>query len=118
MSRRRAAGFDRRTLLQSAAAAAAGIAASPFIGDIREARAAWPADRPVRLVVANTPGGPSDLTARLIAPVLQEALGGSFIVENRPGGGANIGINAVIHAEPDGYTFHLATSIWVINPSL
>jgi tripartite-type tricarboxylate transporter receptor subunit TctC len=109
---------SRRRLLQSAAALGAGALASPFVGRIRPAHAAWPADRPVRIVVANTPGGPSDLTARLIGPALQEALGGNFIVENRPGGGANLGMQAVIRAEPDGYTLHLSTSIWVINPSL
>lgn len=120
MSRMRVpgAGIGRRQVLKYAAAATAGGLASPFIGPITAARAAWPADRPVKIVVANSPGGPSDLTARFIAPALQEALGGSFIVENRPGGGANIGMQAVIRAEPDGYTFHLSTSIWVINPSL
>ena len=108
----------RRNILKFAAALAGGAVASPFVGRIRGAHAAWPADRAVHIIVANSPGGPSDLTARFIAPALQEALGGSFIVENRPGGGGNIGINATIRAEPDGYTFHLATSIWVVNPSL
>ena len=107
----------RRRLLGLAVAAASGALAAPFAGTTRPASAAYP-DRPVRIVVANTPGGPSDLTARLIAPALQDALGASFLVENRPGGGANIGMNAVIRAEPDGYTLHLATSIWVINASL
>lgn len=111
-------GPNRRQVLKYASAAAGGAIASPFVGRINRAFAAYPADRPVRIVVANTPGGPSDLTARLIGPALQEALGGSFIVENRPGGGANLGMQAVIRAEPDGYTLHLSTSIWVINPSL
>lgn len=108
----------RRQILKWAGTLAAGAVASPFVSRMDKALAAWPADRPVRIVVANTPGGPSDLTARFIAPALQEGLGGTFIVENRPGGGANIGMTAVIRAEPDGYTLHLSTSIWVINPSL
>jgi tripartite-type tricarboxylate transporter receptor subunit TctC len=107
--------LDRRRILRSAGLLAVGAVAGPLLG--REARAAYP-DQPVRIVVANTPGGPSDLTARLIGPALQETLGGTFFVENRPGGGANIGMSAVIRAEPDGYTLHLSTSIWVINPSL
>lgn len=110
--------WDRRQALKYAGALAAGAVASPFVAPMREAKAAWPADRPIRIVVANSPGGPSDLTARLIGPALQEALGGNFIVENRPGGGANLGMQAVIRADPDGYTLHLSTSIWVINPSL
>ena len=109
---------SRRQILQYAGTLAAGGLASPFIARMNRALAAWPADRPVRIIVANTPGGPSDITARLIAPALQEALGGNFIVENRPGGGGNVGMQAVIRAEPDGYTLHLATSIWMLAPSL
>jgi tripartite-type tricarboxylate transporter receptor subunit TctC len=111
-------GLGRRQLLKYAGTFAAGAVASPFVGRLEQAYAAYPADRPVRIVVANSPGGPSDLTARLIAPALQEALHGNFIVENRPGGGGNIGMGAVIRADPDGYTLHLSTSIWVIAPSL
>jgi tripartite-type tricarboxylate transporter receptor subunit TctC len=120
MNTKRGKGYGpgRRQVLKYAGTLAAGAVASPFVGRIERAQAAWPHDRPVRIIVANSPGGPSDLTARFIAPVLQEALGQTFIVENRPGGGANIGMQAVIRAEPDGYTLHLSTSIWVINPSL
>lgn len=109
---------DRRQLLKYAGALAAGAVASPFVGHIERAFAAWPADRPVRIVVANSPGGPSDLIARFLAPALQETLGGSFIVENRPGGGGNIGMSAVIRSDADGYALLLSTSVWVINPSL
>jgi tripartite-type tricarboxylate transporter receptor subunit TctC len=119
MSRKRGTGdLGRRQVLKYAGTLAAGAVAAPFVGRIERAWAAWPKDRPVRIIVANSPGGPSDLTARFIAPVLQEALGQTFIVENRPGGGGTIGMGAVIRAEPDGYTLHLATSIWVIAPSL
>jgi tripartite-type tricarboxylate transporter receptor subunit TctC len=109
---------NRRRFLRYAGTVAAGAIASPFVGRLDPALAAWPADRPVRIVVANSPGGPSDLIARMLSPALQEALGGSFIVENRPGGGGNIGMSSVIRSDPDGYTLHLSTSIWVINPSL
>jgi len=109
---------SRRQILKYAGAVAAGVVASPFVGRIDRAYAAWPSDKPVRIVVANSPGGPSDLTARFIAPALREALGGVFIVDNRPGGGGNIGMQNVMKSDPDGYTFHLSTSIYVINPSL
>ncbi|MBN8920251.1 MAG: tripartite tricarboxylate transporter substrate binding protein [Rhizobiales bacterium] len=108
----------RRRTLKLLATAAAGAVASPFVGRIDRAFAAWPADRPVRVVVPNSPGGPSDLTARFIAPALQEILGGRFIVENRPGGSGNIGTQTVMRAEPDGYTFAVVTSGYAINPSL
>ena len=109
---------SRRQVLKYAGAVAAGVVASPFVGRINRAYAAWPNDKPVRIVVANSPGGPSDLTARFIAPALREALGGVFVVDNRPGGGGNIGMQNVMKSDPDGYTFHLSTSIYVINPSL
>lgn len=116
MQHDRNGGPSRRRLLETAGALGAGVLAAPFVS--RGARAAWPTDRPIRIIVANTPGGPSDIAARLIAPALQEALGASVIVENRGGGGGNIGILAVSRSEPDGYTLHLATSVFVINPSL
>jgi tripartite-type tricarboxylate transporter receptor subunit TctC len=111
-------GASRRQILKYAGVAMAGAVASPFVGRIESAFAKWPSDKPVRIVVANSPGGPSDLTARFIAPALREILGGAFVVENRPGGGGNIGMQNVMKSEPDGYTFHLSTSIYVINPSL
>ena len=62
------------------------------------------------------PAGPTDIMARIIAARLGERLGGSFIVENRPGAAGNIGMAAVAHAEPDGYTLLLASSTVVVNP--
>jgi tripartite-type tricarboxylate transporter receptor subunit TctC len=72
----------------------------------------------VRIVVANTPGGPSDIIARIMAASLQEAMGGSFFVENRGGAGGNIGMGLVARAEPDGYTLLLTTSAFAVNPGL
>ena len=95
---------------------AAGVAA-PAVLRVTGALAAYP-DRPVRIVVANTPGGPSDIIARIMAATLQEATGATFFVENRGGGGGNIGMGAVARSEPDGYTVLLATSSYSVNPSL
>jgi tripartite-type tricarboxylate transporter receptor subunit TctC len=95
---------------------AAGVAA-PAVLRSGAALAAYP-ERPVRIVVANTPGGPSDIIARIMAAALQEAIGGSVFVENRGGAGGNIGMGLVARAEPDGYTLLLSTSAYAVNPGL
>jgi tripartite-type tricarboxylate transporter receptor subunit TctC len=69
--------------------------------------AEWPKDRPISLVVANAAGGTSDLTARLLAAKISEALGQSVIVENRPGGGTIVAATYVMNSKPDGYTLFL-----------
>jgi tripartite-type tricarboxylate transporter receptor subunit TctC len=97
-------------------AALAGVLA-PAVLRIGAAFAAYP-DRPIRIVVANTPGGPSDIIARIMAAAMQEAMGGSVIVENKGGGGGNIGMGYVARAEPDGYTILLSTSAFAVNPGL
>ena len=79
--------------------------------------AAYP-DRPLKIVVANTPGGPSDISARMMAGWMQQVMGGSVFVENRGGAGGNIGYGYAAHAEPDGYTILLTTSAYCVNPSL
>lgn len=75
-------------------------------------------NKPVRLVVPYPPGGPTDTVARVIAQQLQDQMGQSFIVENRPGAGGNLGAEAVSRAAPDGYTMVVATTAHAINPSL
>src|SRR6476660_5090887 len=67
-------------------------------------------NRPVHIVVPATPGGGSDLFARLIAQHLSTALGQQFIVDNRPGGGTIVGMDAVLNAPHDGYTLYLTPS--------
>jgi tripartite-type tricarboxylate transporter receptor subunit TctC len=74
--------------------------------------------RPVRLIVPVAAGGGADITGRLIARWLSERLGQQFIVENRSGGGTNIGTEAVAHAPPDGYTLLHINITHSINPSL
>jgi tripartite-type tricarboxylate transporter receptor subunit TctC len=104
---------SRRRLIK---AALAGLLA-PAVLRIGAAFAAYP-DRPIRIVVANTPGGPSDIIARIMAAAMQEAMGGSVIVENKGGGGGNIGMGYVARADADGYTFLLSTSAYAVNPGL
>ena len=83
-----------------------------------EARAQQYPTKPIRIIVASTPGGGADFVARLVAPKLTEALGQQVIVENRPGGGSTIGYEMGIRAAPDGYTFVLITPSYSINPGL
>src|SRR5262249_22799137 len=59
---------------------------------------------PVRMFVGFTPGGPTDIAARLMGQWLSERLGQSFVIENRPGAGSNIATEAVVNSPPDGYT--------------
>jgi tripartite-type tricarboxylate transporter receptor subunit TctC len=74
--------------------------------------------RPVRIVVGQAAGSGSDILARLIAQWLSDRLGQPFVIENRPGGGGNIGAEAVVRAAPDGHTLLLMTSTNAINASL
>jgi tripartite-type tricarboxylate transporter receptor subunit TctC len=83
-------GPTRRRVLKGAAALAAGITA-PAVLRVRSALAAYP-DRPVRIIVANSPGGPSDIMARTMAAAMTEVVGKSFYVENKGGAGGNLGM--------------------------
>ncbi len=74
--------------------------------------------RPVRFVVGFPPGGATDIIARLVGQRLSENLGQQFVVENKPGAGNNIGTEAVVNAEPDGYTILLVNPANAINASL
>src|SRR6202051_4946143 len=108
--------LSRRRVVAGASALAAGIAAPAFL-NIRSAYAAYP-DRPVKIVVANTPGGPSDLIGRIVAAALSQSTGKHFIIENIGGAGSNLGMGYVARAEPDGYTILLATNAYSVNYGL
>jgi tripartite-type tricarboxylate transporter receptor subunit TctC len=74
--------------------------------------------KPVRIVVGFPPGGSVDIAARLVSQFLSERLGQQFIIDNRPGAGANIGTEAVVNAPADGYTLLLCGSFNAISASL
>src|SRR5437868_14498782 len=87
----------RRFLGLVAAAAAPAILPSRAFAD------AWPT-KPVRIVVPFTPGGSTDITARLVGNRLQEIWGQSVVIENKGGAGGNIAADLVAHSDADGYT--------------
>ncbi len=83
------------------------------------AHAAGYPTRPVTLVVAFTPGGPSDVLARIVGRQLEHVLGQPFVIENRPGGAGNIAAEYVARAKPDGYTLLMGNnSILATNGAL
>lgn len=77
----------------------------------------WPA-KPIHIIVAFAPGGPADITARLVAQKMPEMLGEQMIVDNRGGAGGNIAATAVAKSASDGYTALLTTSALAVNVSL
>jgi tripartite-type tricarboxylate transporter receptor subunit TctC len=94
----------RRTLLAGAAALAVGPALAQA-----QPQGAWPS-RPIRWILPDAPGGGNDITARLIAPFLETALGQPWVIDNRPGAGGRIGVEAAFRAAPDGYSFLLGNA--------
>jgi len=94
----------------------AGVAALPAVSRIAEAQT-YPT-RPVRWIVPYTPGGATDIQARLLGQWLSERFRQPFIIENRPGGGGNIGTEAVVHAPADGYTLLLVGPPHAVNATL
>jgi tripartite-type tricarboxylate transporter receptor subunit TctC len=92
--------LNRRRFLGATAAVLAAPAVARAAGD-------WPA-KPVRVVVPFTPGGSTDITARLVSNRLQEVWGQSVVVENKPGAGGNIAADMVAHGDADGYTIFIS----------
>ena len=103
----------RRNTIALACAAMACMAA-PFAAN---AATDYP-NKPIKLVVPYPPGGPTDIVARVVAQKLQEQMGQSVIIDNKPGAGANLGAEQVARSAPDGYTLMVATTAHAINPSL
>jgi tripartite-type tricarboxylate transporter receptor subunit TctC len=102
--------LQRRTLL--ACTALASLASLNAI-----AQTAWP-DKPIRFVVPYTPGGGTDTVTRHIAEKITNETQWAFIVDNKPGGGGNIGLDVVAKAKPDGYTIGMGqTANLAINPA-
>jgi tripartite-type tricarboxylate transporter receptor subunit TctC len=102
--------YPRRRILSPAA----GAAALP-------ARISWAQaypTRPVRIIVGFPPGATTDISVRLIGQRLSERLGRPFVIENRPGAGGNIAVEAAVRAPADGYTLLLVSSANAINAIL
>lgn len=101
---------------RSVGLAALGLAALSLSG-LAQAQA-WPSKQPIRLVAVFPPGGSVDQVARTLAPVLQQQLGQSVIVDNKGGASGVIGTAAVVQAPADGYTFAVVFDTHGVNPSL
>jgi len=97
----------------AAACAALAIAVLPTAANAQ----AYPS-KSVKIIVPFAPGGPADIYARVVGEKLQSALGQSFVVENRPGGGAIVGTDAVAKSAPDGYTLLMMSNTHTVNESL
>jgi len=104
--------MNRRRFLRVAGLATA-ASALPRIAPAQ----AYPS-RPVRWIVPFPAGGTTDLLARLMAEWLAARLGQPFVIENKPGGGTNIAVQAAVNAPPDGYTLLFTLTTNVLNPSL
>lgn len=101
----------RRALLQ----AAASYLAASVLPRLSRAQALWPS-QPVRIIAPSAPGGSLDILSRMFGRGLADRLGQPFVIENRSGGGGNIGFDAVAKARPDGYTIMIASDPLVVNP--
>ena len=104
--------IPRRTVLNLIA----GAAVLPAVSQVAWAET-YPT-RPVRIIVPTPAGGALDIIARLMGQWLSDHLGQTFVVENRPGGGTNIGVDAVAHSSADGYTLLLIPQSVTTNATL
>lgn len=97
-------GIDRRSFITTLAATAA---ASTLPGSAY-GQSSWPS-QPIRMIAPFPAGGSVDVLTRIIGERLKDRLGGNWVVENRPGAGGNVGIDAVVRSDPDGHTIGSAT---------
>src|ERR1700676_1104584 len=104
------------------AAMASAARAVALCASMAWAESGWAADtypdHPVKIIAPFTAGGPTDLIARILADKLSASVKGSFYVENHAGAGGNIGMSQVARSVADGYTILVASSSYVVNPSL
>lgn len=103
--------------LGRAGAAALALIAGALAGTAHAQDAAYPV-KPIRFVVGQSPGGATDIVARLVGSKLTEVLGQNVIVENRTGAAGSIAATSVSRSPPDGYTILVVSSSYSINPSL
>ena len=108
--------ISRRSLFHSGACATAALLLPRSIGTARTATPAYPT-QPVRWIVPYTAGGATDVLSRLICEYLSNRLGQTFVVENKPGAGSDIGTQYVINSPADGYTLLLTSTANAINAS-
>ncbi|MDD0809823.1 tripartite tricarboxylate transporter substrate binding protein [Curvibacter sp. RS43] len=107
------ASLSRRHVLSSALGGAAALA----LPAVQAQGSAWP-NKPIRLIVPYTPGGFTDQMARLVQNGLQTRLGQTVLIENKPGAGSMIGVDAVAKSAPDGSTFGVVIAAYAANNSL
>jgi len=110
----------KRKILLLLIAALAGVAAGAAFTQVQAQtrdQAAYP-DHPIKLIVPFAAGGPTDIVGRIMAHGMEKELGQSIIVENKPGGGSNIGTELVVRAKPDGYTLLLGSIANATNMSI
>ena len=107
---RKARALIRGLILVTTAASAVVVLAQP-------SAVVFP-DKPVRFIVPFPPGGPNDVLARSVGQKLAEGWGQPVVIENKPGAGSIIGIDAVAKAKPDGHAIGIVASSFVVNPSL
>ncbi|MBA4177881.1 MAG: tripartite tricarboxylate transporter substrate binding protein [Leptothrix sp. (in: Bacteria)] len=112
--------MNRRTKLCALLSAALGGAAllAGLAAPLAAQAQAWPTKGPIKLVAVFPPGGSVDQVSRILAPVLQQALGTNVIVDNKGGASGSIGAGFVAGSAPDGYTFAVVFDTHGVNPSL
>lgn len=106
--------FLKKSIRAVAATAMVGAIAAPLAV---QAQSNYP-DRPIKMVVGFAPGGATDIVARLIGVEMEKLLGQPIVIDNKAGGGSNIGAAEAARGKPDGYTLFMMTVAQTINPAV